>query len=442
MNATFAPTSRNPAPVSDSATSSGRPPYASATSASKAGCGPIPLACAASTADDREHRRGDHQADDDQHRDDAQHATARLAQRGRELSQRLQPRERQPRGGEPRRRLGPALRRHVLEAGPERNPVKLGHLGQDDPDQHPLANDRGDPHRQRHARQLAHADPVQRAQQQQGDHGQHRDLVRERTDRRDVVQRRHDRDGDGEQVGADHQRARDDADARAEGLARGRHPAPALRVAAGDLQVSERDEHEGDRGHQHEHRRQAADLGVEDRRDVVDRRPQVGEHDRPGQRGAQVADAAAGGLVQFDFGSGAAARGVFRHQWGRSFHPSPASAQLDEGKQRIRHPKQPIRFLAGGNFEPPTRPKHAFHLKARPSSGRLQTLNAQRSRDVARHPVRSETTRLRPSHRQPDRHHRRRQRPPGRHAVGDRHHAGAVLRRDAPPAERAALGRA
>jgi len=49
MNATFAPTSRNPAPVSDSAISSARPPYACATAASSAGCGPIPRACAAST---------------------------------------------------------------------------------------------------------------------------------------------------------------------------------------------------------------------------------------------------------------------------------------------------------------------------------------------------------------------------------------------------------
>ena len=106
-----------------------------------------------------------------------------------------------------------------------------------DPTSAPSHSERGHRHRQRHARQLAHADPVQRPQQQHGDHGQHRDLVRERTDRRDVVQRGHDRDGDGQQVGADHQRARDDADARAERLGRGRHPAPALRVAVGDLQV-------------------------------------------------------------------------------------------------------------------------------------------------------------------------------------------------------------
>ena len=72
--------------------------------------------------------------------------------------------------------------------------------------------------------------------------------------------------------------------------------------------------------------RQPADLGVEDRRDVVDRRPEVGEHDRPGERGPQVADAAAGGAVQLDFGRGAAALGVFRHLWGRSFHPSPVGA--------------------------------------------------------------------------------------------------------------------
>ena len=216
------------------------------------------------------------------------------------------------------------LRRHVLEAGPERDPVKLGHLRQDRPRPAP-------PSQASAAIAIASATrgssrtPTQCSEPSSSkrDHRQHRDLVRERTDRRDVVQRRHHRDGDGQQVGADHQRARDDADARAERLAGGRHPAPALRVAARDLQVSERDEHEGDRRHQHEHRRQAADLGVEDRRDVVDRRPEVGEHHRPGQRRAQVADAAAGGSVQFDFGSGRAARGVFRHQWGRSFHPSP-----------------------------------------------------------------------------------------------------------------------
>ena len=195
------------------------------------------------------------------------------------------------------------------------------------------------------------------------DHRQHRDLVRERTDRRDVVQRRHDRDGDGQQVGADHQRARDDADARAEGLARGRHPAPALRVAAGDLQVSERDEHEGDRGHQHEHRRQAADLGVEDRRDVVDGRPEVGEDDRPGERRAQVADAAAGGVVQFDFGCGGGRPGRLPPSMGAQLPPFAPSAQLDDGKQRIRHPKQPIRFLAGGNFEPPTPTETRFSLE-------------------------------------------------------------------------------
>jgi hypothetical protein len=97
--------------------------------------------------------------------------------------------------------------------------------------------------------------------------------------------------------GADHQRARYHADARAERLAGGGDAPTALRVAARDLQVAEGDEDERHGSHQHEDGRQAPHLGVEDRRDVIDRRPEVREHHRPRERRTQIADAAAGRAV-------------------------------------------------------------------------------------------------------------------------------------------------
>ncbi len=155
-----------------------------------------------------------------------------------------------------------------------------------------LDHQRRQPEHQRQARQLADPDPVQEPQQQDGDHRQDRDLVRPGVQRRDVVQRADDRDGDGQQIGADHERARDHADARPERLDGSGDAAAPLRVAMRDLEVLDRHEDEGDRGDEHEHRRERPDLRVEDAGNVKDRGPEVGEHHRPGQQRPQVPDPA------------------------------------------------------------------------------------------------------------------------------------------------------
>ena len=199
------------------------------------------LACAASTAIEREHRHRHHQADDHQHRHDADTRRRGSRSAGASWPSDSRPENASQAAANPRRRLRPVVRRHLpmlfhsaiqcSSAAPAHSTATTSAT---------LADQRRQRHRQRHARQLAHADPVQRPEQQDRGHRQHRDLVRERPDHRDVVQRRHHRDGDGQQVGADHQRARDDADARAERLGRRRHPTPALRIAMRDLQVLER----------------------------------------------------------------------------------------------------------------------------------------------------------------------------------------------------------
>ena len=148
---------------------------------------------------------------------------------------------------------------------------------------------------------------VQEPEPQDRDHRQQRNLVREGVDRGDVVQRRHHRDCDGEQVRAHHQRAGDDAHARAERLGGRRDAAAPLRVPVRDLEVTEGDEHEHHRDHQHEPGGERAHLRVQDRRHVEHRRPDVREHDRPGEQGPEVpdADAPTGRPGELDLGSGA-----------------------------------------------------------------------------------------------------------------------------------------
>src|SRR5262249_15769841 len=60
------------------------------------------------------------------------------------------------------------------------------------------------------------------------------------------------------------------------------------------------------------------------RRDVVDRRAQICEHDRPGERRPQVPHAAARGAVKLDLRCGAgSALGLFRHRGGGAASPLP-----------------------------------------------------------------------------------------------------------------------
>ena len=77
-----------------------------------------------------------------------------------------------------------------------------------------------------------------------------------------------------------------------------------------DLEMLERDQHEGHGGDENEGRCHPAELSVEDARDVIDRGAQVGEHDRPGQPGPEAADALAAyllGVGEIDCNRGPAA---------------------------------------------------------------------------------------------------------------------------------------
>ena len=226
------------------------------------------------------------------------------------------------------------------------------------------------------------------AQQQHGDHRQHRDLVRERTDRRDVVQRGDDRDRDGEQVGADHQRARDDADARAErlGWRPRRHPRPSGSGARSPgVRARRRRRRSPPPARTRAPGRRPGRRGSPGRSRPTSRgrrtrppRPAPGPGSR--RRGRRVGPARSR-VRGWPPGGSSAICG------GRSFHPSPRRRNWMTGNPEFA-PRNNRSDAPGGNFELPTRPKHAFHLKARPASGKLQTLNAQRSRDVARHLMR------------------------------------------------------
>src|ERR1700730_7246402 len=64
--------------------------------------------------------------------------------------------------------------------------------------------------------------------------------------------------------------------------------ATAFGISPGDLGVLDTEKDEDEQGHQDEDRRARAEMAVEDARDVVDRRADVGKHDRPTQKGSEA----------------------------------------------------------------------------------------------------------------------------------------------------------
>ena len=175
--------------------------------------------------------------------------------------------------------------------------------------------------------------------------------------RRDVIERADHRDGDGQQIGADHECPRDHADARPERLDRRRDPAAALGVAVGDLQMLDRDEDERDRGDEHERRRRSPDLGVQDPGNVEDRSPEVGEHHGPGQQRPQVPDPAAAPSARRPLPPRSQARAA-----GAYCRPPPSSTLPH------RRTLPPADQMTGGWR---TRRPSRFRLKPTNSTGRL-----------------------------------------------------------------------
>ncbi len=158
---------------------------------------------------------------------------------------------------------------------------------------HQVHHQRRDGQHRRQRRRLADADVVERAEHDQRAARCGRDGVRQPGQfGRHVLEPAHRRDRAGQEVVDADQHAADAADERTERVRRDRHHAAPVGIARRHVDVLERQEDESDAGRQHERRRGrrggATQLPEQEARHVVDRRADVGEHDRPGQQRAQA----------------------------------------------------------------------------------------------------------------------------------------------------------
>ncbi len=241
-----------------------------------------------------EHGHGDQHAAHQQRAGGADDLAPGLAHRRGELAQRLQARIGQPGAGKAGEHLGPAEHAQAAHVAEQLRPGGRRQRLHDRPEQPGVHRHRRQGDDQRHARHQAGPAPAQRAHQQDRHHRRDEAPIGpERIDRGQVAHGRDRADGDGEQVGADHERPREHAHPRAEGLDRRRDAAASGRIAVRHLEVLERDEDEGDGGGEDEGRRYPAHLPVQDSWHVIDRRAEIGEHDRPGQPGSEAPDALA-----------------------------------------------------------------------------------------------------------------------------------------------------
>ncbi len=207
----------------------------------------------------------------------------------RELRDALQAGEGQEGPGKPEQDRAGSERGSFKHPAEQQGEFREGNVGKDGPQDRQIAQEGDECCRQAHFGALADTDPVEQAQQrehangdpqEEGGHG--------RKNHTEVLHGRQATDGGGEEVTHQDKHASQRPDPVIDRLRRHRHDSPAFGEAGAHLGVFEGEQHEDRHGQQHKETGKVADAAVEDARNVVDRRTDIGKDDRPAQNGTQL----------------------------------------------------------------------------------------------------------------------------------------------------------
>ena len=171
----------------------------------------------------------------------------------------------------------------------EIRPLRGAHIAETRSNHDQVDNEGADGHDQGHHGALANPNDVQYGEHHDSGAGQqHNILVDRRKDAADVLKARDRGDRRGEKIVHGDEHSSQAAPHRSKGLGRDRDHSASLGITPGDLDVFEGEENETARGEKHEERSGVLDVAVKDARDVIDRRADVAEDDRPGQKPVQL----------------------------------------------------------------------------------------------------------------------------------------------------------